>query len=98
MHRLTVRIVDVYIEYITASVFEHVFVFPSVTFFFFFVFAPVLKQNTPTVRFTLLKFVRNLKASVLDSISSSEHLYINKLTHVHLFTDSGDILLPEIRN
>ena len=50
------------------------------------------------VSLTFLRFVRNLNASVLDSIVSSEHLYINKLRHVHLFTDFGDVLFTYYSN
>ena len=55
----------------------------------------VVKQNTPVVSLTFLKFVRILNASVLDSIILSEHLYINKLRHGHLFTDWGDVLFTD---
>lgn len=47
------------------------------------------------VSLTFLKFVRNLNASVLDSIVSSEHMYINKLRHVHLFTGWGNVLFTD---
>lgn len=42
-----------------------------------------ITKSSGVLSLTLLMFVRNPNASVLDSTVSSEHLYINKRRHVH---------------
>lgn len=106
MHRWTVRIVDVYIFYslnlgacFCFSFSNLVELFSAKRSFFGEGLASVLTTKySRVVSLTFLRFVRNLNASVLDSIVSSEHLYINKLRHVHLFTDFGDILFTDFSN
>lgn len=96
MHRLTVRIVEVYIFYSLSLWACFCFSFSNLVKLFLCPLGSCSKTKySRVVSLTFLKFVRNLNASVLDSIVSSEHLYINKLRHVHLFTDWEDILFTD---